>query len=413
MKRELQLEITGVVQGGRGLAKADGKVIFVSGALPGETVLARIEKDQERFAEAVTVRRIQSPHGEAACAHFEACGGCDWMRLDAATQLAAKNELLQHDFSRRLGAQTWLPPVASPVQSGYRSRITLKLQDGRAGYYAESSHMLIPIDDCLVAAPAIRKAIAGLARVIPAWIGQGFSEVELRAAPDDELAVGVLRGRGSLPSRPDVLRGLATFTSQSGDCDIRYEAAGASLWAGPRSFTQINLAVNSLLVGAAVGFLAQGASQDGPKQAADAFCGVGNFSIPLAKQGFQVVGFESNSPALDDAKRNANGNDVDIHWVVAQEVDMAKAWRKHGLKADARLLLDPPRAGAKKFISDLLLAKLKPQKIAYVSCEPTTLLRDLDTLQRSGYHIDHLQAFDMFPQTHHVETLACLSVAPA
>lgn len=416
----LELEILSSVQGGRGLARHEGKVYFVAGALPGESVRARVTNDQKKFAEASAIEILRTPHRQAPCPHFNACGGCDWMRMADENQLEAKAAVLRHEAQRALGAgvvdAAWRPPVAAPRHDSYRCRITLKLEPGPGGkvvpgYYAEASHRFVPIADCMIAAESIRKVIPWIEQDAQAWRTAGFTEIELRAAGDGDVPVGILQGDGMLPKRPAYLRGIATTTESSGNCDLAYQAAGMALRAGPHSFVQVNLAVNDLLSRAVLQWVAPQAP------VVDAFCGVGNFSIPLAANGHEVLGLEGNPHAIADAERNAAKNRVNALWNAASEADMVAVWQERKFPLDATLLLDPPRAGAKRFIESLLRNRTLPKQIFYVSCEPATLLRDLITLTREGaqpgspgrYELQHLQGFDMFPQTHHLETLAVLT----
>ena len=416
----LELEILSSVQGGRGLARHDGKVYFVSGALPGELVRARVTNDQKKFAEAAAIEILRTTHRQAPCPHFNACGGCDWMRMADAGQLEAKAAVLRHEAQRALGAcivdAAWKAPVASTRHDSYRCRITLKLEPGPGGkvvpgYYAEGSHRFVPVADCMIAAPGIRKVIPWLEQDAPDWRFAGFTEIELRAGGDDDVPVGILQGDGMLPKRPAYLRGIATATESSGNCDLVYQAAGMTLRAGPHSFVQVNLAVNDALSRAVL----QGVAPQAP--VVDAFCGVGNFSIPLAANGHEVLGMEGNPHAIADAERNAAKNRANALWNTASEADMVAVWQERKFPLDATLLLDPPRAGAKRFLETLLRNRTLPKQIFYVSCEPATLLRDLVFLTREGaqpgsparYELQMLQGFDMFPQTHHLETLAVLT----
>jgi 23S rRNA (uracil1939-C5)-methyltransferase len=420
-KRELDLEIVSLVQGGRGMARHEGKIYFVAGALPGETVRASVLREQKNFAEASTVEILTSPNRKAPCAHFDDCGGCDWMRLPDELQLGAKADVLRHEASRTLGQAVvdaaWRAPVASPRQEGYRCRITLKLEPGPGrkavpGYYAEGTHRFVPVTDCRIALAGIRAVIPLLEQDAEAWRTAGFTEIELRAADDADVPVGILHGKGLLPRRPAYLRGLATATETSGDCDVTYRAGGAILRAGPHSFIQVNLPLNDALSQAVLSAVEPGAA------VVDAFCGVGNFSVPLAVNGHEVLGMEGNPRAIEDAERNAAANHAGARWNAASEADMLAVWQERKFPLDAALVLDPPRAGAKILLEALLRRRTLPKQIFYVSCEPSTLLRDLILLAgRSGatqpspeprYTLQSLQGFDMFPQTHHVETLAVL-----
>lgn len=397
---EIEVTIEKFVAGGRGFVRHDGKAIFVAGALPGERVRARIVRDRGRFAEAETTAVVSSPYAEPACPHHASCGGCDWMRLPAGVGLAEKAGVVRADFARALGSleRIWREPVPSPAQTGYRARVTLKLRAGGFGYFAAASHAFARVNDCLVAAAPIRQALPRLAPDAPRWADAGFDEVELRAGPGDTLPVAVLRGRGKLPPLPAYLRGIAGPEGAQGDCDLRYQAAGIPLAAGPRGFVQVNLAVNDRLVTDAVASLGDAAA------VADAFCGNGNFSLPAAAFGKRVYGLEGNHASIDDANRNSAAAVVHARFEVATESEMPHKIRAAG-RLDA-LLLDPPRAGAKTLLEGLAKLKALPPKIVYVSCDPTTLLRDAQFLVKAGRPLRALTCYDMFPQTHHVECLA-------
>lgn len=397
---EIEVTIEKVVAGGRGFVRHEGKAVFVAGALPGERVRARVVRDRGRFAEAETAAVLASPYVEAACPHHAACGGCDWMRLPEGMGLSAKAGTVRADFERALGDLTgvWREPVASPAQTGYRSRVTFKLRAAGFGYFGAASHTFAPVTDCLVAAAPIRNALPHLAADAPGWAAAGFDEVELRAGPLDTLPVAVLRGEGPLPPLPGYLRGIAGPQEHRGDCDLKYQAAGVSLAAGPRGFIQVNLAVNDRLVGDAVTALGQA------RRVADAFCGNGNFTLPAAARGMQVFGLEGNRASIDDAVRNAAAAGARARFEVAAEKDMPRLIRAAG-PFDA-LLLDPPRAGAKTLLEGLARLGALPPKIVYVSCDPTTLLRDAQFLVKAGRPLRSLTCYDMFPQTHHVECLA-------
>lgn len=399
---EIEVTIEKFVAGGRGFVRHDGKAIFVAGALPGERVRARIVRDRGRFAEAETTTVISSPYGEAACPHHASCGGCDWMRLPPGAGLAAKAGVVRADFERALGslAGIWREPVPSPMQSGYRARVTFKLRAGGFGYFAAASHTFARVNDCLVAAAPIRQALPRLAADAPRWADAGFDEVELRAGPGDALPVAVLRGHGRLPALPAYLRGIAGPAGALGDCDLRYTAAGIPLAAGPRGFVQVNLAVNDRLVTDAVAALGDAVA------VADAFCGNGNFSLPAAAFGKRVFGLEGNRASIDDATRNSANAVVHARFEVAAEHEMPEKIRAAG-RLDA-LLLDPPRAGAKVLLDGLEKRKALPPKVVYISCDPTTLLRDVQFLAKAGRALRALTCYDMFPQTHHVECLAVL-----
>ncbi len=396
---------------GRGIAYVDGKVVFVAGALPDEQVSIKVLRQHKRFDEAEVVKRFESPHGEPPCNHFETCGGCDWMRLDPATALATKADLVKQAFERLLKeelGERWLEPVAS-APLGYRCRVKLKLADGAVGYYTAGTHRFAPIDTCLVANEAIRKAIPSLSADAGRFLTAGYREVELRAAPGDSLPIAVFTGKGRLPQVPPYLRGIASAAGSIGDASLAYVAGGARFTVSPGSFVQVNLAINEILIGDVLA-----AAGPGDDDIIDAFCGIGNFSVPLALTGRRVLGMEGAASSIADAETNSRRNNVaaNTQWYCVPEPRMAEQWLKAGFSSEGVLVLDPPRAGARELLAALPAAKLRPRRIVYVSCDPGTLLRDAAELLKSGYGLTSVKTYDMFPQTHHVETLAVFTRTP-
>jgi 23S rRNA (uracil1939-C5)-methyltransferase len=416
---EFEAEIESFAQGGRGFTRRDGKAVFVRGALPGERVIARISKIHKSFDEAVAVRILsaasvagpdsasaQHAYRTAPCPHAGDCGGCDWTRLEESAQLAWKATLVEQELRRIFGAALdgrLQPPVASPLAQGYRCRITLKIADGALGYFAEGTHDLVSIDNCMVATGAIRQALAQLRPHADRLYRTGYREVELRAAPEDDAAVGVFRGpQTAAPPEMAGLRGATFGMEGRGDVMLRYQVADCQMEAGPRSFVQVNLGVNELLVNEVLALMNdQGA-------VVDAYGGNANFGVPLAKAGHSVLGLEGSRWAVADARANIRNNQVDAQWLQADEQEMIAAWRHSKFKLDAAVLLDPPRAGARNFLAGWEKARIRPARVIYVSCEPSTLQRDLRSLQTAGYELAQARVFDMFPQTHHVETVVAL-----
>jgi 23S rRNA (uracil1939-C5)-methyltransferase len=400
----VDLGIERFAMGGRGLAVHEGKVVFVAGALPGERVRARVTKRHKRFDEAEAIETLAGMGRPAPCLHAASCGGCDWMRLDYKQQLSAKEQLIREHFLRALGKQVegaWAPIVPSPKPMQYRCRITLKVRPEGVGYFAPASHRFVPIATCGVATPAIGRALDWL-RLHASRLTDSSAELELRAGEEDEAAVAVVRSgkvREELLAQAPVFRGVAGQRAAVGDTALTYDAGGCTMTASAAAFVQVNLAVNRLLVERVV------AAVGGGGTVWDVFCGNGNFAVPVAKTS-RVVGMEGSAAALIDAAKSAARNGVEAQWVGISERRMQTQFAK--LPTPSAVVVDPPRAGAKQFFEDLFATGIAPSRIAYVSCDPATLLRDLTDILRQGYRLTSLGLFDMFPQTHHVETLAVL-----
>ncbi len=381
--------IQGLTSSGEGVARlADGRVAFVRGGLPGDVVEVRITGAQDRLVRADAVRVLTpSPHRVLSTCHRERCGGCILRDFNVMGQREAKVDQVLQAMMRI--AKVDAAPVFRGMQFGanwrYRHRARFHAHyDGqwRLGYHARGSNELVDLSDCPVLWPELERA----ARELSAWLvtqpkSLGVREVELAYSRRDGSAaasfVAVDQVRGA-PFDNRVLR-----YDHAGDFTLRF---GASV------FTQANPEMNEILV-AAVREAVLG------ERVLELHSGIGNFSVPLALAGHDVRAVEENPNASGFAKENAAG--LSITTVTASDQTAV---------ADAdqydTVLLDPPRTGAREVATKL--AETGPTRIVYVSCDPATLARDVRTLVAGGYRLEALSAFDMFPQTPHVESLAVL-----
>jgi 23S rRNA (uracil1939-C5)-methyltransferase len=363
------LQLTGLAPTGEAIGRHTGMVVFAPFGLPGETVRVRLVERKRNFARAEIVERLHAAPERVlpACPYFGRCGGCDWQHIAYAEQLRAKTALVAEQLTRigKFPDPPVRPCVGSPTAYEYRNHARLHVTaDGRSGYRAARSHAVVPVADCPICEPELRAAIAKLAaqRVDPA---QG-DEIELRTW-DEVITV----------------RGVAYH-------------------AGVDAFFQANTAVAGMLVEAVL----QALALHGGARVLDLYCGVGLFTVPLARQGVQVTGVEANPSAAVDAERNLAATGA-AGQIVAADVNQAlRDPTIAGQPWDA-VLLDPPRTGVDAAALAALIG-LRAPRLLYVSCEPATLGRDLRVLVDQGYHLEWAQPFDMFPQTRHVETLAVL-----
>ncbi|HYY96260.1 MAG TPA: class I SAM-dependent RNA methyltransferase [Pyrinomonadaceae bacterium] len=398
---ELELTVERVLPGGVGLAHARGQTIFVALAAPGDRARVRVESVRARLAFASITEILQpSPaRVEPPCPYFGRCGGCDFQQLSYEAQLSAKVEIIR-DCLRRV-AHTEPPAeievVPSPEVWRYRARARWQHDPLRKllGYYERGTHRVVDVAECPVAAPAVEERLSRLR--------QALREGRL---PEDAHEFEAVEGDRGVSLAPP-------FEPEDEGEQAR-TIAGERYRFGAGCFFQINHALLEPLVreglGVAEGKAAGGVAGD---TALDLYSGVGLFTLPLARRFARVVAVEANAAAADYARRNL----ADAALTNARvETDAVGNWLKENAQGPESaqplrhvdfVLLDPPRAGADADAVRAIIA-LTPRHISYVSCDPATLARDLRAFTEAGYRLASVRAFDMFPQTHHVETVVHL-----
>jgi 23S rRNA (uracil1939-C5)-methyltransferase len=382
----VEVEIERIVPGGAGLGHAVDHTFFVSLAAPGERVRARVERVRGKVVFA-TVSEIITPSPariEPPCPYFGRCGGCDFQQLNYEAQLQAKVEIIR-DCLRRIArcdppADIHITP--SPAVWRYRSRARWQHDPVRQylGYYELASHRVCDVAECPVVLPEVQDKLSHLRATLAA--GELDETEEFQAVAGDD-------GVSLLPP-------LAEDDARERFRDL----AGERYRFNADCFFQINHALLEPLLSEAIGD-ATG------EQAVDLYCGVGLFTLPLSRRFTRVTAVEGNAAATEFARLNladAKLANASVH--TARVGDWLAEHAGTHAPVDF-LLLDPPRAGAEPEALAGILA-LKPRRIAYVSCDPATLARDLRALFDAGFALDSLRAFDMFPQTHHVETVVHL-----
>ena len=414
---------------GRGIARLEGKTVFVDGALPGERVLLRYRSQRRSFDEGEVVEVMESSplRRSPKCPHFGTCGGCRLQHLDGGAQIEAKQRVLL-DNLRRLGGvapDAVLPPLTGPAW-GYRRKARLGVKyvrkKGRVlvGFRERHSALVADLQRCEVLHPSVGERIADLAALIASLEArERIAQIEV-AVSDDTTAL-VLRNLDPLsdtdrarvaafgraqrlqmwlqPAGPDSAQPLE---ADAPPLTYRLPEADVTLEFTPTDFTQINAAVNNAMVTSALTLL-----EPQGRRVLDLFCGLGNFTLPLARQARAVVGVEGDSGliarAVGNAARNGIGN-VRFHTCdLAGPLDQ-EPWIGEGFD---RVLLDPPRSGALEVLP--ALGRLGAERVVYVSCHPATLARDVGLLvQQHGYRLQAAGVMDMFPHTAHVESIALL-----
>jgi 23S rRNA (uracil1939-C5)-methyltransferase len=417
--RGLELDVEKLVPGGDALARLpDGQVLLLRGAAPGDRVrLLGVEK--QRGALRALDFELLRPSPERVtpeCPVAASCGGCDLMHLSRGAELEQKRAMLTDALGRVGGLAASAAALSTAGQaSGYRSRVRFHVgRHGKLGFFARGSHQLVEVPGCLVADPRINDALGllrRLARRFPDALS-GFSDVELRATEAGVTARFVSReGIKPIAAEPFLralakeLKVAATDREAAALLEHRPVGVGCELLIPADAFSQINVAVNALLVEAVL----EGARARRLRSFCDLFAGVGNFALPLAREGLTGVMIEKMPSAVEAAKSAALAQG--LRGLKARAVDAARGLRDllhEGQRFDL-VLLDPPREGASEVVA--AIAGLSPRAVAYVACDPVTLARDLKPLLAAGLKLASVQAFDMFPRTHHFETLVWLEAA--
>ncbi len=387
--KTIEVEIERLLPGGVGLAHAEGMTLFVSLAAAGDVARVRLDRVQGKvgFASIVEVIRPSPERVEPPCPYFGRCGGCDFQQLNYEAQLSAKVEIIRDCLRRiaRVDDSLEIPIMPSLEQWQYRSRANWQLDTttNRLGYFERGSHQVCEVEYCAVLAPELQKTLEELRSGLS---DRRFNQklVEFDAVCGDE---GV---------------SVAPSSGHSRAADVTRTIAGETYQFSAEAFFQVNHGLLELLIGEAVRDVKG-------RTAIDLYCGVGLFTLPLARRFVTVTGVEGNRRAAEFARRNLESAGLDNNEIANLGVsDWLKQFRAFE-QADF-LLLDPPRSGAEAGVIENIVT-LRPRQISYVACDPATFARDLKKLLDGGYNLDSIVAFDMFPQTHHVETVTRLSQA--
>lgn len=429
----LRCEIETLSHDGRGIARADGKTQFVDGALPGETVMAKMVSTRSRFDELRTLEVLEAApeRQQPPCEFADLCGGCSLQHMSPDAQIEFKENTLREHFAHFGGIEPeqWVPPMRSPDALGYRRKARLGVRYVKAresvlvGFREKRNSFLTDIDQCVVLDPRIGERILPLRELLHDMAA--FNRIpQVEVACGDDSAAMVFRNMDDLI--PEDREKLISF-GQSHDLHIYLQPKGPDtvhrIWpesAGrdqerlsyrmeefdltmqfhPMDFTQVNAGINRDMVHRAVDWLDV---QPG-ERVLDLFCGLGNFTLPLARKGGQVVGVEGDDAMVVRGRENAQANNLDNVEFFGADLHgdfTGQSWAKEGFD---KILIDPPRSGAEDICK--YLTAFGASRIVYVSCNPATLARDAGAMVRNGYRLVRAGVMDMFPHTTHVESIA-------
>lgn len=399
---------------GQGVARHQGKALFVGGVLPQEQAEVVLVEDKKQYARAQVKRRLtDSPQRQAPrCPHFGVCGGCQQQHasimLQQQSKRAALARLMKREVDEIIAGEPW----------GYRRRARLSLnyqpktQQLQMGFRQASDKAIVEVVQCPVLVPQLEALLPAVRECLSALSAlRCLGHVELVLADNGPLMV--LRHTAALPAadrekleRFSQTHGLSLYLAPQSEILEHihgeapwYTSDGLRLVFSPRDFIQVNDGVNQQMVRTALAWL----DLQPEDRVLDLFCGMGNFTLPLATRAAHVVGVEGVPALVEKGRENAalNGlsNVTFFHENLEEDVTR-QAWAKHGFD---KVLLDPARAGAPGVMPHII--KLAPRRVVYVSCNPATLARDSETLLQAGYQIQRLAMLDMFPHTGHLESM--------
>ncbi|WP_333496649.1 23S rRNA (uracil(1939)-C(5))-methyltransferase RlmD [Kluyvera sp. CHPC 1.251] len=399
---------------GQGVARHNGKALFINGLLPDESAEVTLTEDKKQYARGQVKRRLttSSERETPRCPHFGVCGGCQQQHAAVALQQRSKrealNRLMKHDVDDVISSEPW----------GYRRRARLsvnyqpKTQQLQMGFRKANSNDIVDVVQCPVLVPNLEALLPTVRECLESLKGKRqLGHVELVSADNGPLMV--LRHTAALSDedkekleRFSHSSGVALYLAPESEILERvtgeepwYSSDGLRLTFSPRDFIQVNDGVNQQMVATALSWL----DVQSTDRVLDLFCGMGNFTLPLATRAQSVVGVEGVPALVEKGRENAALNHLEnvtfFHENLEEDVTL-QAWAKHGFD---KVLLDPARAGASGVMQHVI--KLAPTRVVYVSCNPATLARDSEALLNAGYQIQRLAMLDMFPHTGHQESM--------
>ena len=426
MMRKVRVLIESVAFKGYGVARIDGKVAFVPYTLTGDEAWIEITEEKKNYSTARLIQIIKPSPGRVnpPCPYFGSCGGCQWQHIDYSIQVERKKEILG-EILKRLGGLKEIPSIRvapSPKPYDYRVRVQLKVKGKAMGYYQEGTHQIVDVDHCPISHPLVNQIIQKLRGELDALLR--MEEIEINVSPEERRGVLLFHPHSYdqraeyfmkelLQSQP-VLRGIAITQKDGlhlfGDPTLNFtiplsqkrEKRELKLRISPGSFSQVHPEQNQRLVQTVLQF----SEVDQEDRVFDLYAGVGNLTLSLAMEAREVLGIEENRMAFEDAQFNAGRNGIkNCHFIQGRVEDVFLDWKR---ETPDLIVLDPPRTGCKMILDQVV--RLKPKKIIYVSCEPTTFARDIRLFSERGYSLQRLGLIDMFPQTFHIEAVGSAQI---
>jgi 23S rRNA (uracil1939-C5)-methyltransferase len=421
-KNEVTLEIDALSYGPYGIGRLNGKAVMIPATAPGDAVEARILESKERYSvgEMLRIMRPSLQRQTPPCPYAGSCGGCSWQHLRYDAQLKAKRQSV-NDALRRIGKLEDFelrPIIPSPHEYHYRRRIRLQCNElKQLGFFRPASHHLVEIKSCPIADLEAERHLASVRH----WVLQLVSSiqyVEIVAGDEPNQTIIVAGSTGAFIRGDETVArgfleqnsGIAGIIMHGRDwrhtwgqtaISVRTDD-GICLKIDGDAFTQVNSAGNRRLLNEVI----SAGQFEAKDRVLELYCGAGNFTLSLAKRAREVVAVEASRASIENGKQSARQNSIkNIRWLAAEVPPAVKRLKQSGERF-TKIVLDPPRPGAPGVQADM--AAMGAEKILYVSCNPTTLARDLAAFSKNDYRLLYVQPLDLFPHTFHVETLACI-----
>ena len=425
-----EITIDSLAYGGSGIGRMDGKAVFVPLTAPGDRITFQPVKEKKGYLEGelLEIKEASLLRREPPCPVYGNCGGCSWQHLPYSEQAKAKEEIFRETLWR-LGTverEKVKPIIAAPEEWNYRNRAQFKVRliEGRLhiGFYRRKSHVVVDISNCPLMSPLINRSLITMKKSLSrAPFQDRICQIDIAVNDKDDRAVAIIHLSSALHSddltyAKSELSGLdklsalfikdgrekkleKVFENQTGQLHYSLETDSRSLDLSfsPGGFTQVNYAQNRRLIKEAMKWVKKWS----PKIAIDLYCGIGNFSLPLALYAKDISAVEDYEGAVEDGRKNAGNNGIDNCRFIKGNV--SKLARQLFSDHPDMVLIDPPRDGAAQAVK--MLVERGVPRVIYISCNPTTLARDLRYLTRGGYQIISSQPVDLFPQTYHVESI--------
>lgn len=418
------VQIESVAFRGYGVARIKGKVVFIPYTVTGDQAWVEVFEEKKNYSMGRLIQMIKPSalRVDPPCPFFGKCGGCQWQHIDYLIQCKLKKEILE-GILNRLGGLKETPSIRvipSPQSFGYRIRTQLKAKGKALGYFEERSHQIVGVQECQIVHPLINQMISFIRKMFLPF--SRMEEIEINVSPEEGNGVLIFHSLslerktekvlGDLLQNHTLFKGIVIAKKERlnlfGDPTLNFtiplsqarEKRNLKFRISPGSFFQINLEQNQTLIQTVLQF----SEVNKEDRVLDLYAGVGNLTLPLAVGAREVLGIEENKMAMEDACFNSEKNGIrNCEFIQGRVEDILRHWRRE--KPDI-VVLDPPRTGCKAVLDQVV--KLKPKKIIYVSCDPTTFSRDLHLFSEGGYFLQHLCLIDMFPQTYHMEVIGLL-----
>ena len=430
---------------GAGVARVDGQVLFVAGALPGEQCTIRIEHIGNRalFADLVSVLTPSEHRQKPDCPYTSRCGGCSLRHMDYAQELELKRAHVQNCLTR-IGGQTIedLPITGAPELDGYRNKVQFPVQEQNGkpviGFFSARTHTVIPIDDCRIQPPCAGRIRRALLDWMQTYRIRAYDEkthtgyirhLYIRTgAESGQILVCIVANTEQLPKEKQLVQALLTaepsitsivfspnckkgntilgtrFEPLYGNGTMTDTLCGLQFRLSVPAFYQVNHAQAERLYEKTVSL----AGLTGKETVLDLYCGTGTITLCAAKRAAQVIGVEVVDAAIVDARQNARRNGIEnARFFCADAGQAAQQLSAESIRPDV-IIVDPPRKGVSADVIDAI-ARMAPPRVVYVSCDPATLARDVKLLAAQGYTLKTAEAIDLFPRCAHVETVVLLS----